>query len=377
MHKVAFIQNALAHYRVPFFQLLRDRLNDEGIELNLLIGSNFTGHNISGDLDWADKIPVNHFRGFCWMPVLGKLKDADLIIVPQVMKQLWVYPILLRYWLRQQKVAFWGHGKLFSGGRGNRVEAMLKQAISAHCHWWFAYTESVASVIRDEIQFPKDRITVFNNAIDTRTLLNQVVTEAEKEAVRKSLGFTSENIGIFVGGMYHTRILTKRLPFLISSCIEIKKIIPDFQMIFVGGGPEQWLVEEAAAAHTWMHYVGVKKGMDALPYWAVAKVNLNPGLVGLSILDSQALGVPLVTSEVPYHSPEISYLASGVNGLMVQDHDQPKDYATAVADLISDEERRLHMAAAGKKSAENITNEAMVERVTQGILSALACPLSG
>jgi glycosyltransferase involved in cell wall biosynthesis len=171
--------------------------------------------------------------------------------------------------------------------------------------------------------------------------------------------------------MYHNAHHTKRLSFLITACQEIRKHLPDFEMIFVGGGPDQHLVEAASREHPWMHYVGVKKGADAVPYWSIAKLCLNPGLVGLGILDCLALGVPILTSDIPCHSPEIDYLESGVNGLMVEDHDDPSIFAKAAITLLKNEPLLALFADAGKKTAASITNEAMVEKFTDGILKCL------
>ena len=44
--------------------------------------------------------------------------------------------------------------------------------------------------------------------------------------------------------------------------------------------------------------------------------------VGLGILDSFALGIPMVTTDCKIHSPEIAYLKSGRNGLMIADSEE-------------------------------------------------------
>lgn len=372
--KVCFAVNAIAHYRERFFELLRARLLQEGVELEVLYGEDYQGHNIGGNVPWALTLPLKSFGPLTWLSVLKPSKDADLVIIPQVLKHLWIYPLLLRHLLGTQKVAMWGHGKVFSAMPESRLATFVKHLVSKRCDWWLAYTERSARVVREEIGFPSNRITVVNNAVDTSALTEARarLTAEETEALRVQLGITTSNVGIFVGGMYHSRHHTKRLPFLIKACIEIRKSIPDFEMIFIGGGPQQSVVVEAAAIHPWIHYLGIKKSLEAVPYWALAKVCLNPGLVGLSILDCLALGVPMVTSKVPYHSPEIDYLIPEVNGLIIEDHDIPAAYAARVVSLIIDDTRRQSLANNGREMAARITNEAMVEKFTCGILLALS-----
>lgn len=374
--KVCFVSNAIAHYREQFFNLLRQRLMREGVELVVLYGRDYQGHNIGGNIPWATALPLMSFRSFTWLSVLKPSKQADLLIVPQVLKHLWIYPLLLRHVLGTQKIALWGHGKVFSAMTENQFASYIKRHVSKCCDWWFAYTKKSAQVVRYEIGYPAERITVVNNAVDTSALAaaKAQLTSNEIDALSNNLGIASCNVGIFVGGMYHSRHHTKRLPFLVDACLEIRKSIPDFEMIFIGGGPDQAVVETAAAKHTWMHYPGIKKGTEAVPYWALAKVCLNPGLVGLGILDCLALGVPLVTSDVPYHSPEIDYLVPDTNGIMINDHGDPKKYAEAVINLLNDNARREYLASNGRQMARCITNEAMVEQFTHGILKTLNIP---
>ena len=374
---VCFVSNAIAHYRERFFDLLRERLMREGIELEVLYGENYREHNIGGSIPWATALPLASFRSYTWLSVLKPSKHADLVIIPQVLKHLWIYPLLLRHVLGTQKVALWGHGKVFSSMSERRPATFVKRFISTRCDWWFAYTERSARVVREEIGFPSERITVVNNAVDTSALAaaRERLTVEEIDAFKKSLGIISSSVGIFVGGMYHFSHHTKRLTFLIEACMEIRKSIPDFEMILIGGGPDQGVVEAAAAKHPWIHYPGIKKGTEAVPYWAMAKVCLNPGLVGLGILDCLALGVPLVTSDVPYHSPEIDYLIPDVNGVMVDDHGNPEEYAAAVIALINDDARRESLASHGRELAGRVTNEAMVEQFTLGILKTLNFPI--
>lgn len=374
--KVCFASNAIAHYRERFFQLLRARLRQEGIELEVLYGEDYKGHNIGGKVPWALALPLKSLGPLTWLSVFKPSKGADLVIIPQVLKHLWIYPLILRHMLGTQKIALWGHGKVFSALVESRIATLVKHFVSKRCDWWFTYTERSAKVVREQIGYPRQRITVVNNAVDTLVLsqAQRNLTPDQIARLRDELGISSSNVGIFVGGMYQNRHHTKRLLFLVASCIEIRKRVPDFEMIFVGGGPKQWVAEKAATEYSWMHYVGVQRGIHAVPYWALAKVCLNPGLVGLGILDCFALGVPLVTSDVPYHSPEIAYLKPGVNGMMIDDANDPALFAAGVVALIQDDARCAAFAEAGRETVSHITNEAMVENFTRGILACLDLP---
>jgi glycosyltransferase involved in cell wall biosynthesis len=158
---------------------------------------------------------------------------------------------------------------------------------------------------------------------------------------------------------------------LLEACELIRQRVPDFEIIFVGAGTEAALVKQAAERHSWIRYVGPKFDYDKVPYFLLSKLSLMPGLVGLGILDAFALGVPLVTTALPYHSPEIEYLQDGVNGVVVPQAESATAYGETVTELLRDEGRRQLLVAGGRASAEVYTIENMVERFATGVGQAL------
>jgi glycosyltransferase involved in cell wall biosynthesis len=73
----------------------------------------------------------------------------------------------------------------------------------------------------------------------------------------------------------------------------------------------------------------------------------------LSILDTFALGTPLVTTNAVGHGPEIEYLKNNVNGIMVADTNDPQVYADAAILLLENEEMR-QLLVSGCQAARNI-----------------------
>ena len=375
MIKIAIIYKTLPRYRRDFFNGLRDMLAQNSIELLLLYGQPSVRDalkNDTVDLDWAVKVPSKIFElghsEFYWQPVLHYLKDVDLVIVEQASKLLVNYVLLLQNLLGIRKLAFWGHGKNFQETSANLLGEWIKRKVSIRVHWWFAYNEMSASVVRG-IGFPGERITLVQNAIDTHFLTRalQELTQAQVEKVRLELNLYSSNVGIYTGGLYPE----KRISFLLESLQIIRSQIPDFEMIFIGGGVDAHLVEEAAAQHPWIHYVGPKFDSDKIPYYAISKIFLIPFLIGLSILDTFALGTPLVTTNAVGHGPEIEYLKNNVNGIMVADANNPQVYADAAILLLEKEEMR-QMLVSGCQTARNVyTVENMIERFSQGVIKAV------
>jgi glycosyltransferase involved in cell wall biosynthesis len=96
-----------------------------------------------------------------------------------------------------------------------------------------------------------------------------------------------------------------------------------------------------------------------------------PGVVGLTVIDSFALEVPMVTVDLPGHGPEIDYLTHGVNGIMLPTGTTPKEYAQAVHDLLADDALHERLQDGCRQGAQTYTIEKMVERFATGVLAAI------
>ncbi len=376
---VAIVKAFVPKYRAPFHNALRTALDERGIDLLIVQGLPY-GDMVAKDdttvLDWAyvREHAVLRIGGkeLTWQRVGDLVADADLVIADQQAARLTNYPIWLRNLVGRQRFAFWGHGINFQPTDASALGETIKRFVSRHVHWWFAYNDIVAALVRD-MGFPADRITDVQNAIDTRQLTRQVeaVTPEQLAELRSGLGLTGDHVCVYVGGMYEQ----KRLPYLLAACDDLRAMVADFEMVFLGGGPAQELVERAAASRDWMHYVGPTFGAEKAAYLALGQLLLMPGLVGLTILDTFAAGVPLVTVADSEHSPEISYLVDRHNGRMLPAGTDPSDYAKAVAELLHDDAAMARLVDGGREARQTYTIEAMVERFASGVEAALAAPL--
>lgn len=372
---VAVVQKTLAHYRVPFFEHLRRRLDERGITLRLIYGRPADERALRDDtrsLPWAHEIENRILHAgrheLYWQPCRALLRDADLVVVEQASRLLLNYVLLAWQAAGGPRLAFWGHGRNLQAHSASRVGEALKAYTSRRVHWWFAYN-ALSQRIVERLGFPPDRITNVQNAIDTQRLraAYRSTSAEEVERLRRSLGLTGANVGLFVGGMYPE----KRLGFLLTACRHVRAAVPDFEMLWVGAGPEAPRVRDACAAAEWMHYVGPKFDTDRVPYFKLASVFLMPGLVGLAILDAFSMETPIVTTDLPYHSPEIDYLIPDENGVLVPEAAAPQAYADAVTALLQDDERRHRLVEAGRTASTRYTVDEMARRFAGGIQQAL------
>ena len=183
---------------------------------------------------------------------------------------------------------------------------------------------------------------------------------------RRKLGIQGERTALYCGGMYPD----KKLDFLLDACIQIKKIVPDFEIIFIGSGPEQHHIQAACSRNTWMHFLGPIFGVERAIYFAISQVLLMPGLVGLAVVDSFVTGVPIFTTDIPIHSPEIAYLANEKNGIMT--NFSVDDYASTVADYLAKPYKLDCLRHGCLASSEIYTLENMVKNFASGIEACLS-----
>jgi glycosyltransferase involved in cell wall biosynthesis len=371
MTQVVIVQRRLPHYREPFFETLRDIARERGITLRLVHGNptqREAAKNDSGRIAWADFVPCHYALGdrLCWQNVSSRLAGADLAIVTAENR------LLYNHWLQLRgtsfRLAFWGHGANFQG-RADTWREHFKATMARRVDWWFAYTDLSRQSL-ERLGYPPARITVVNNAVDTTDMqrLRREVTDDEIVALRRNQSIAGRRLGVFVGSLY----TEKRIEFLLAAGQRVRKQLDDFELLIVGDGPDRALVESFAGRHRWCHYLGARTGRDKAVALCAAQVILNPGLVGLSILDSFAFGVPMVTTDCGLHSPEIAYLETGFNGLMTADCLEA--YVDAVAEVLTDDQLRERLREACLRSAAHYTVEKMATRYVEGIEACLRAP---
>lgn len=372
MAEVTIIQRLLPHYRIEFFDGLRTELNRRGINLRLIYGSPNRAESKKNDivdLGWATKIHNRELRTglteLYWQPALPYIRNSRLVIVEQANKNILNYWLMMSRGWRKRKIAFWGHGRNLQTNPSHPVNR-LKRLYIQSCDWWFAYTQSVKDYLVGE-GYPADKITVVQNAIDTRSLQEAYAQDHSEELndLRTALGLDSENVGIYCGALYKQ----KRIPFLIEACDAVRRSVPDFHLLIIGDGPDNRLVRSMAASRPWIHYLGPKFGDDRVPYFKLAKIFLMPGLVGLAVLDAFALQTPLITTQYPFHSPEIEYLQNHKNGTITEDNLEA--YASGVIDLLQDDRALNTLEAGCRRSAGLFTLEKMISNYADGIEKAL------
>jgi L-malate glycosyltransferase len=369
--KVLIIYKWLPKYRVDFYQQLRNKLLKNNIELHLIYGKSNKLNTLKKDeaeIEWGKYIPNRILnvgkKELIWQPCLQYLKDKDLIIVQTENKLILNYILIIIRPISKFKLAFWAHVNNMQDD-ANSLRNKFKLLFNNKCDWWFGYTKS-AKLFLTARNYPENRITVVQNAIDTITLMKYYskISEEELNDLKESLNIIGNNIGIFCGGMYPD----KDFEFILATCVRVKTVLSDFHMIFIGSGIESSKIINASNKMDWVHFIGPKFGIERIIYFKISAIQLMPRLVGLCILDSFAMETPLITTDHPFHGPEIDYLENGVNGIMTKNN--LNDFSNSIIDILNSQ-KYLHLIEGGKLAAEKYTVENMAENFNNGILACL------
>lgn len=369
--RVAFLAPHVKHYRLAFWNRLYEVLKEDRIELRVLYGQPNSAHrarkdNVTLPATYGRSVTSHWFLDrLVYQSAWTELVQADLVITPNENKLLVNPVLLLLRTLGAKRVAFWGKGNIYQAPFSQLGEWMRYVTANA-VDWWFPYTtRSAVNLRRHGVSCG---ITPIDNAIDTRELQHNIsaITEECLLHGRNSIGLSSGPVGIFCGNLSPN----KDLDFLVEAGRIVRDSIADFSLLIIGNGPLRQRVELAATRERFVHYLGPRVGQEKALLLRMGNLFLLPGAVGLAILDSFAAGLPFLTTDIPSHGPEISYLVPNVNGLITTHH--PRVYADTVISLLRDPERLSQLSEGARESGSKYSIENMVQNFRHGILTCLS-----
>ena len=221
--KGSIIQYRLLHYRLGLFERLRAACDARGMDLQLVHGGPTPSEALrkdTGELPWATKISNLSWRiggrDVLWQPFASHVRDSDLVVFMQESRLLANYPWLFGWGPAKTRVAYWGHGRNFQSTAPEGWREKWKQRMLTSVDWWFAYTDMSADLVA-EAGFPRDRMTVLNNAIDNQAFSADLasISDDEVRALRASIGAADGAcVGLYCGSLYPD----KRLGLMIEAC---------------------------------------------------------------------------------------------------------------------------------------------------------------
>jgi len=357
--RVIFVQKFVPHYRLPLFELLKAKLEDNGIEFILIYGppDPFEGSKVKMAYpEWGVRVNSRIIRFFgrylYWQGVPFKLKKDDVVIAEQAAKLLDNYFLFFLQQIKYIRFCYFGHGRNFQDKYELKLSKKIKRLMVGRVSKWFAYTKmSVDSLLEQGVS--NEKIISVNNTLQFKTLIK------ESDIERKKYKF------IYIGGLYKD----KRIEFLLESVAKVAEENKSFEFHVVGEGPQKDIVEAFSNRNSWCFYhqdmYGEKR--DAMLFESAAI--LMPGLVGLVAVDSFHFACPIITTYCGQHSPEFVYLENRANALIFPNEGTSDEFARLILEFMGDENLSDTLRQGCRESADTYTIEDTAERFCNGILS--------
>lgn len=359
--RLAFVQLGCPSYKREMFEKIATLPN---VKLSLFIGDiHPIGHAPNGDMTGLQHILLKNriykFMGlqFVWQSINKHLspKEFDLILLPEGVLYFSNYLLMLRAWLSGVPVGFYSHG--FNHQRKETFFSSILEFTRRFVHRRvdviITYSQSGADFIEQTNPAMIGRVHVALNTLDVEAINNSVSILSSKEMVniRSSFGFNPGDVVLaFVG-----RVSSEKNPhYVIDTVRQLRSEGLSVRALFIGNGPametlQLSLLNETSDIQNSVKFTGRVSASQVGPLLKSADISVMPGMTGLAIVHSFAVGLPYVTISSPLHSPEIEYLIPGVNGLITSD--TPDSFTNGVRQLVVNSELRAEMGASGKLHA--------------------------
>lgn len=370
--KVAIIQFALTHYRVPFFKSLFKKIGDHSILYYGKIEKERAPSQYNGELPFANIYVRNRkFKIFGytlrWQSDIVRLfKNIhyDIIVCEGTYGIVSNWIITLWAYLHKTPVIFWTCEWI--NPDMPRIKIKLKR-LFARIYYLLAsgfivYSENARrSLLRLGIR--SDLITVAHNTIDVESIMaNRSKFIKRGMLLREKLSLLDKKIILYVG----TLIPEKRPLDLLKAYVEICKKIPRVSLIYVGDGPEMTnlmrSVKEYGLDNVLLEGFHLR---DVDDYFAMCDVFAMPGIGGLAINQAMAHGKPIVTTGADGTADYL--IDDGKNGFIIQPGDI-HGMSSRIISILESEDRRIQM---GKHSLTIIMERASLGNMVKNFVRAL------
>jgi len=365
---IAFIQPFVPTYRVGLFNAIAAELAELGLVLEVWHdnpkGIVAARGNASQGV-WS--VPIHQRRltikrrNVTYRNVHRKARGVRAVVAGLASTNLETYLLALD---PEVNLLLWGHGRNFTASQHGLDIAIERWLIGRSRHV-FTYTERGAEYVTSTGTDPGS-VTVVRNSTDTEALrgwkreASAEAINSEQERFKTSSGRTA----LFVGAFDEP----KRLPFLFAAADLVAERLPDFRLLLAGAGPLDDYVAEQVSRRPYARLLGRVEAERLAMFSHIADVMLMPGRVGLVAVDALALGIPVVTTDYPYHAPEADYLSEENS---VWTRNDVVCYADEVVNLLSDEGRLDQLSRAAYSAGLSLSTEASARAFTVGIRKAL------
>lgn len=372
MRRVSIIQREIPHYRVRFFEELYAQGRAMNFDIHVYAGTSPGNQSPSFPVHVLPLRPFGRKRtGSYWMCGLElAIAGSDVVVAPQELQCLTV-PYL---WIKRKRICktwiWWGHGYNFQASVRPSVSTHAKEAMkrfmTRRADGVITYTAGGADYWRRQ-GLPEERVIPYYNTIDVEGLqkAGAGITHQQLGELRRNLNLEGKQILLFSGRLY----AEKKVDFLLRAFALLKSRCTAVGLLILGNGEERQRLEQLAAELGLqdVHFLGeVVNPAETAAFFLLADIMVIPGLVGLAIVHGFAFGLPLITTQHNFHSPEIEYLSSATG--VITKHDI-NSYAEGIAENINSSAKLYAMKESSRLRAADLFLNNSVKRYLDGVLA--------
>jgi len=299
-----------------------------------------------------------------WCMLMGEF-DVFIMACDILRPSVWCNLVLSH--ILGRKVCLWGHGKSYPP---SRIAWFLRSIMFRLAHSVIFYTDGVRQEWMDD-EIHKEKLFVAYNALDT-DISNAIIsktTETELKKFRCEHGIEGKDIILFCGRLF---LEWKKPHILIKAMKQVIVQKPNVHLVIIGDGPDRKFLEELIESLQLSYHVTLTGAIHDEEligkFMLISKLAVIPGNAGLGIQHAFGYGVPFITnSNLSKQTPEIELLVDNVNGRLCKDEDV-SDFARAIIDLLTNENKRQAMA---ENAFQVIEKKYNVDNMAKGIIDAV------
>lgn len=339
MFKLGIIQDYIPSYRAEFFELLRKRLLEEGIDLYLLSHLPLGSQKARGDfvhLDFLNNFPQWNIqmgkRSLVFPSSVRQFQNYDGLIGPLRGSSFSTHAMIAHCLKFKKSFGLWGHVANYVSPN-NFLDLLIEKKLMRLATSIFAYTNSGKDFGVNQGIDP-NKIFVLNNTFDLSELkyeMEQVSNNDLAEMLQRYELHPRKTL-LYIGGLD----ASKRIDFLVSTLDQLWSSDSEIKLLVIGDGEDKELLKNAIIRGQVQILERNNPRVKVLA-GKVSKLILMPGRIGLIAVDSIALGIPIVTTNYSFHAPEFEYLVEG-KSKFTSKFDSPSSFSELVTNLVNSED---------------------------------------
>ncbi len=360
-------QRTIPDYRVSLFNYLKDefgsifffvgnkRKKDTVKEADIKFNENFI--KIRNYYGFKNKFYISSF----FIKLI--LINPKIVILEYSLTNLNIYTYFFFRPILKYKIILWSHG--WNRVKGfNPAESLIDKVriyFMRKADALLVYAQSSKRILQDYVG--SDKIFVTNNTIDTKKALKcyEILVKEGRENVKRRLGFNHKHNLIFVGRM----IKEKEPERLLNYFVEVKKVLPDIALHYIGEGPMREVlvnIVERMKIEDVCFYDAIYNEEKIGAYIYSSDLMIVPGYLGLVINHAFCFECPVLSQlngKDWSHAPEIDYLTNGKNGFLVA-YNNDYQAVSVVIEYLKDECLQKQMR---KNAIDTIKESALIENM--------------